>query len=68
MTNNKTDQTQKPTHAALPLELYVQLLKTISQMPWEQANPLMAGLQQAPQITLDQVPNNDQSRLSPTRS
>lgn len=67
MTNNKTDQ--KPaTHAAIPLELYVQVLKTISQMPWEQANPLMAGLQKAPQITLDQVPNNDQSRLSPTRS
>ena len=67
--NNKTDKPQKPaTHAALPLELYLQVLKTISQLPWEQANPLMAGLQQAPQITIDQVPNNDQSRLTPARS
>ena len=64
--NNKTDKPQKqPTHAALPLELYLGVLKTISQLPWEQANPLMAGLQQAPQITLDQAPTNDQSRLSP---
>jgi len=67
--NNKTDQPQQPaTHAALPLELYLAILKTISQLPWEKANPLMAGLQQAPQITLDQVPNNDKSRLDPTRS
>jgi hypothetical protein len=67
MTNNKTDKPQKPTHAALPLDLYLGVLKTISQLPWEQANPLMAGLQQAPQITLDQVPNNDRS-ISPARS
>ena len=57
---------QKPTHAALPLELYLAVLKTISQLPWERANPLMAGLQQAPQITLEidqKAPTNDQPRL-----
>jgi hypothetical protein len=70
MTNNKTDKpAEQPTHAALPLPVYLAVMKTIGTLPWEQANPLMAELQRCQQITLqpDPATNNDQSRLSTAR-
>lgn len=62
-------EAKQPTHAALPLPVYMAVMKTIATMPWEQANHLMTELQRCQQITLEPDPalNNDKSRLDPAR-
>lgn len=56
------DQTP-PTHAAIPIPLFQALTKTLSALPWDQVNQIMAGLAECPQLTIlppDKEPEESQ--------